>query len=135
MVEMSIEAENLTEASLDISEEALRKARALSNPVAASEGRQRSVEVRRRHSDRSIRVGSVKSSRCIGRRTSGNVVNGKCFRVTQFPYNPALDKGNVLACWYFDWNLLVIEPGVGMTSIPFQYGSFELEETSTFQRT
>ncbi len=31
--------------------------------------------------------------------------------------NPSLDEGNILACWNFDRNFIVVQPGVGMAAM------------------
>lgn len=92
MVKVGVQTEDLAETSLDITQEAFREAGILANPVTASESRQRSVKIGRWHSDGGVGVGSIEPSRSIGRRASGDVVDGKSFHVTQLPHNPALDK-------------------------------------------
>lgn len=33
-----------------------------------------------------------------------------------FANDPSLDEGDILACWNFDGNFVVVEPGVGVAT-------------------
>lgn len=87
MIEMCVDAENLTKASAAVVEECFREACVFANPIAT-------VSVHHtRH------VSTCGCSRNLG---------WKCFRVMDLAIHPPLNEGNVLRCRYRNGVFLVV---------------------------
>lgn len=91
VVEVGVQAEDLTKAGLDIAVEGLWKSGALAEPVAACERREGSGGGGRACCNRGVRIGCVGAAGGIGRGAAGDVVGGKGFGVVHLSDDPALD--------------------------------------------
>lgn len=122
MVKVGVQAKDLAEAGLYVAVERLWETGALAKPVAACELREGRCGGRGTCRDWSVGAGAVETTGSVGRGAAGDVVGGEGFGVIHLSDDPALDEGDVLACWHLDGDFLVIEPGVSVTPRMCQRG-------------
>lgn len=91
VVEVGVQAEDLTEAGLDVAVEGLWEPATLAKPVAARERRKGSRGGGGACCDRSVRTGGVEAAGGVDRGAAGDVVGGKGFGVVHLADYPALD--------------------------------------------
>lgn len=91
VVEVGVQAEDLTEAGLDVAVEGLWKTGALAEPVAACERGEGGGGGGGACCDRGVRIGGVEAAGGVGRGAAGDVVGGKGFGVVHPSDDPALD--------------------------------------------
>lgn len=124
VVEVGVQAEDLTEARLDIAVKGLWKTGALAEPVAACERGEGRGGGGGTCCDRGVGVSGVEAAGGVGRGVAGDVVGWEGFGVVHLADDPALDQGNVLACWDLDGDFFVIEPGISVASELVQHEVF-----------
>ncbi len=117
VIQVGVEAENLPKCRFAVSEKRLWKPRLFSNPVMTGQGCERSIQGRWAHCDRCIGPRSAGTPWCKTYGGCGRIVCRKGFWVVNLSNNPSLDEGNILACWNFDRNFIVVQPGVGMAAM------------------
>lgn len=113
VIQVSVEAEHLAEAGLDVAVEALGEASALAEPVAACELGEGRAGGGRSSADRG--AGEVLEA-AVGAGAAGDVVGWKGLGVVHLAADPALDELDVLGGRDFDGDFLVVEPGVSVAS-------------------
>jgi len=91
VVEVGVQAEDLTEAGLDVAVEGLWETGALAEPVASCERREGGGGGGGACCDRGVGISGVEAAGGVGRGAAGDVVGGKGFRVVHLADDPALD--------------------------------------------
>ena len=91
MIEMRVDAENLTKACAAVVEERFRKACALANPIATV---------------------SIYGAGRVRTRRSRRSLSRECFGVVDLAIHPPLDEVDILRCRHWYRIFLVVQPGI-----------------------
>lgn len=116
VIQVGVEAEDLTEDGFDVAKSRLREAGCFANPVVTGEYRERSSEVGGTHGDWSGRTGRVETSRSERWSHVAWSFGREGFWVVNLSYNPTLYQGDVLIGGNLDGDFFVVEPGVSVTT-------------------
>lgn len=116
VVQVGVATEHLTRDVLAICEKALREAARLAHPVVTGKRRERSVERGRSCRDGSGGAGSVQATGSVSGRSNGGRIGRENAWIVNLADDPLLNKTGVLASGDFDWGLVVVEPGIGVTT-------------------
>jgi len=112
VINVSIAAHHLSVYALNVRLEVLRETRGLSEPVAPGQSGERCVEISRTRRDRSVCSGCRDSTRWICGWCLECDIDWKEIGIADFPVDPLLDQLNVLARWYLNWPLMIVQPSV-----------------------
>lgn len=122
VVEVSVAAKHLTRDVLAIAQKTFREAAGLASPVITCKGRERNVECGGSCGDWSVGARSIHAARGVGRSSNSGRVGRKEPRIMDLTNYPLLNETDVLTRWYLNRGLVVVKPGVGVTTRIDQIG-------------